>query len=66
MKTIPHIVGLENQYVKVQPLTLEQKTLALEAFGYALAESGYLYKNENVKKEVIETFVSFLDRGLIL
>ena len=63
MKTIPKLDGFE--YTKVEPLTDNQRSLAVQALGYAFAEAGLL-KNGKIKKGVLETFVSFLDRGEIL
>jgi hypothetical protein len=62
MKTIPKLDGFE--YTKVEPLTDNQRDLAVQALGYALGELGL--HEDLVKGKVLETFVSYLKRGEIL
>jgi hypothetical protein len=62
MKNIPKIDGFE--YVKVEPLSFDQKSLAVQALGYALGEFGL--HEDVIKGKILETFSSYIDRGLIL
>ena len=63
MKTIPKLDGFE--YTKVEPFTDNQKSLAIQALGYALGELG-LWKDDLKSTDVIGTFVNYIDRGEIL
>ena len=62
MKKSPLLQGFD--YTKVQALTAEQKDLVLEALGYALSDANVSGKGK--RKQILETFVAFTDRGLII
>jgi hypothetical protein len=64
MNTIPHIIGMEKDYKKVQELSQDQKTLVIEALGYSLADANV--SGNGVRKQILETFICFINRGEIL